>query len=92
MKASLLLLPSAKEKTVQKINKSILWMQRSLLTDLNNIERAVYYLTCPHSFLAWLAFLLALFMDASPIIFMAVQRELKKKENIGIGREPVIAL
>lgn len=92
MKASLLLLPSAKEKTVQKINKSILWMQRSLLTDLNNIERAVYYLTCPHSFLAWLALLLALFMDASPIIFMAVQRELKKKENIGIGREPVIAL
>ncbi len=92
MKASLLLLPSAKERTVQKINKSILWMQRSLLTDLNNIERAVYYLTCPHSFLAWLAFLLALFMDASPIIFMAVRRELKKNENIGIERKPVVVL
>lgn len=92
MKASLLLLPSAKEKTVQKMNKSILWMQRSILTDLNNIERAVYYLTCPHSFLAWLAFLLSLFMDASPIIFMAVRRELKKKENVEVGREPIAAL
>lgn len=92
MKASLLLLPSAKEKVVQKINKSILWMQRSLLTDLNNIERAVYYLTCPHSFLAWLAFLLSLFLDASPIIFMAVRRELKKKENIGAEREPAVVL
>lgn len=81
LKANFLLLPSSEEKNIQKAVSTISWFQRSLLTDLNGIERAVYYLICPHSLLAWLSLLLALFLDTCPIVFMVVQSTLEKSEK-----------
>ena len=53
------------------------------MTELNGVERGVYYLTCSHSLLARLAFLLALFLDSSAMVFMIVRAELEKMQKSG---------
>lgn len=74
-------LPSADQRETQNICNNISLLQRNLLTDLNGIERSKYYLTCPHSFLAWLSLCLSLFLDTSPIIFMAVRKSHEKRQG-----------
>lgn len=74
-------LPSANQREIQNICNNISLLQRNILTELNGIERSKYYLTCPHSFLAWLSLCLSLFLDTSPIIFMAVRKSHEKKQG-----------
>lgn len=74
-------LPSADQREIQNICNDISLLQRNLLTELNEIERAKYYLTGPHSFLAWLSLCLSLFLDTSPIIFMVVRKSHKEKQT-----------
>lgn len=83
MKSDLYQLPSAARPEVIETCDQIARLQRSLLTELNGVERGIYYLTCPHPLLAWLAFLLALFLDSSSIIFMLVKAELGKIQEPG---------
>lgn len=52
----------------------ISYMQRYLLTNLNGIERSLYYLSSEHSLLAKLSLFLALFLDIIPIIFRSIKK------------------
>jgi len=83
IKSNFYLLPSAIKPEVIETCNQIAWLQRSLLTELNGVERGVYYLTCSHSLLARLAFLLALFLDSSAMVFMIVRAELEKMQKSG---------
>lgn len=66
-------LPSAAEQEVTDTYNYISWLQRSLLTDLNGIERASYYLFSAHAQLAWCSLILALFLDLIPILLMIIK-------------------
>lgn len=66
-------LPSAAEQKVAATYNYISWLQRSLLTDLNGIERAGYYLFSAHAQLAWCSLILALFLDLVPILLMIIK-------------------
>lgn len=56
----------------------ISWIQRSLLTELNGIERARYYLFSAHAELAWYSLILALFLDSVPILLMIIKVLIEK--------------
>lgn len=66
-------LPSSSEQEVVQAYDHISWLQRSLLTDLNGIERAIYYLFSAHAQLAWFSLILALFLDLVPILLMIIK-------------------
>ncbi len=73
LKANLYLLPSASKQDIAENYNHISALQRSLLTELNGIERAKYYLTNEHPFLAWLSLLLALFLDSIPVLLTIIR-------------------
>lgn len=66
-------LPSSADQEVVQAYDHISWLQRSLLTDLNGIERAIYYLFSAHAQLAWFSLILALFLDLVPILLMIIR-------------------
>lgn len=74
-------LASSSEQEVVQACEHISWLQRSLLTDLNGIERAIYYLFSAHAQLAWFSFLLALFLDLVPILLMIIKVLLEKTSS-----------
>lgn len=66
-------LPSASEQELTDTYNYISYIQRSLLTNLNGIERAGYYLFSAHAQLAWCSLILALFLDLVPILIMIIK-------------------
>lgn len=71
-------LPSSNEEEIKNAYVNISKLQRDCLMELNQIERSKYYLFGPHPILAWLSFLLAMYLDINPLAFMIVRIFLKK--------------
>lgn len=71
-------LAASSEEEITQAYDHISWLQRSLLTNLNGIERALYYLFSAHAQLAWFSFILALFLDLVPILLMIIRVLIEK--------------
>jgi len=80
LKSNIYKLPSASNPDVMKTYEKLSDMQRNILTELNQVERAVYYLTSSHRILALISLLLAILLDTIPVLFMIIKQKSSKIE------------
>ena len=78
---------TASSSDITQVNLAkISYIQRYLLTDLNGIERSLYYLSSEHSLLAKLSLFLALFLDIIPIIFRSIKKSGTEVPTVNITK------
>lgn len=67
--------------TITDATAEISNLQRSLLTEINGIESAIYYLRSEHCLLAVLSLALATFLDTVPVLLMIVKEGIRRKNG-----------